>query len=131
MTANANVHPEAHVNANDPGRSSSGTSSPGNSGTPAADIPAAVTTETHTSAETSAVTSPDANDAAPAALKTASGKASTATPPAPPRRNHIHPAIHRAISPDRILQHVKAAQADQIDAERDGQEARCSARLDD
>ena len=69
MTANANVHPEAHVNANDPGRSSSGTSSPGNSGTPAADIPvadipAAVTTETHTSAETSSAT--------------------TAAPPAPP-----------------------------------------------
>ena len=69
MTANANVHPEAHVNANDPGRSSTGTSSSGNSGTPAADIPvadipAAVTTETHTSAETSSAT--------------------TAAPPAPP-----------------------------------------------
>ena len=73
MTANANVHPEAHVNANDPGRSSSGTSSPGNSGTPAADIPvadipAAVTTETHTSAETSSATT--AAPSAPPAVTT-------------------------------------------------------------
>ena len=73
MTANANVHPEAHVNANDPGRSSSGTSSPGNSGTPAADIPvadipAAATTETHTSAETSSATT--AAPSAPPAVTT-------------------------------------------------------------
>ena len=73
MTANANVHPEAHVNANDPGRSSSGTSSPGNSGTPAADIPvadipAAATTETHTSVETSSATT--AAPSAPPAVTT-------------------------------------------------------------
>ena len=74
MTANANVHPEAHVNANDPGRSSSGTSSPGNSEAPAAVTATADTAKTHTSVETSI--------AAPAtAITTVPPAVTTYTPP--------------------------------------------------
>ena len=74
MTANANVHPEAHVNANDPGRSSSGTSSPGNSEAPAAVTATADTAKTNTSVETSI--------AAPAtAITTVPPAVTTYTPP--------------------------------------------------